>query len=323
MDGSVGTGGEQRLAAVTGGTGFLGRAVVAALVRNGWRVRLLARRDPGHPQLPTGGVEVVSGDLGADERLHRLVEGADAVVHAAGLIKARSREEFMRTNRDGSSRIARAVATTAPDARLVLVSSLAAREPQLSDYAASKRAGEEAATSACGRASWVVLRPSAIYGPWDRETFPIFRSARAWAMPLFHGPASRLCLIHVEDAAAAVVAMCAGGPSEAVFELSDERREGYPWRVVLEEAARAVGGSGRILPVPASVVTLAGALAGAVGPLVGRTPMLTSGKAREMLHADWSSSAAVQPPAGWWAPRIGLRDGFAATAKWYSDAAWM
>lgn len=312
-----------RVAAVTGGTGFLGRAVVAALAGNGWRVRLLARRDPGHPHPSGQEVDVVSGDLADADALRRLVRGADTVVHAAGLVKARSRADFMAVNGEGSGRVAAAAAAAAPSARLVHVSSLAAREPLLSDYAASKRAGEEAFRAAGGGASLVIVRPPAIYGPWDIETLAVFRAARGPVVPLFHGEEARLCLIHVEDAARAVAALCGAGPAGGVFEISDGRREGYPWRLVLEEAARAVGGRPRVVRIPPSILRLGGLLAVTGGRLLGRTPMLTPGKVREMLHPDWASSPQRQPPADVWAPRISLPDGFAATVRWYRDAGWL
>jgi len=312
-----------RVAAVTGGTGFLGRAVVAALVRNGWRVRLLARGNPAHPQLPDQELEVVFGDLADGNALRRLVGGVDAVVHAAGLIKARSRAGFMAVNGDGSGRIAAAVAAIAPSARLVHISSLAAREPQLSDYAASKRAGEEAVLKSCGNVPWVVVRPPAIYGPWDIETLTVFRAAKGPVVPLFHGPEARVCLIHVDDAAEAIAALCADGPSRRVFEVSDERREGYSWRSILDEAARAVGGAPRIVRVPPSLVRLGAVVVGTVGGLAGRTPILTSGKAREMLHPDWSSAPDRQPPPELWTPRIPLTHGFAGTVRWYREARWL
>ena len=218
------------LAAVTGATGFLGRHVVAALAAAGWRTRLLVRQDPVHPLFRDLVPEIVPGDLGDGRALARLVRGADAVVHLAGLIKAVDRAAFMAVNEGGSARLARAVAAEAPSARLVVVSSLAAREPGLSDYAASKRAGEEAAVRECGPAPWVVARPSAVYGPWDRETLAVFRAACGPVVPVLGGREARLGLIHAADAARAVAALCRpDAPAGKVFELSDARTDGYGW----------------------------------------------------------------------------------------------
>ncbi|MBK1842668.1 SDR family NAD(P)-dependent oxidoreductase [Azospirillum sp. YIM B02556] len=312
-----------RIAAVTGGTGFLGHAVVAALARRGWRVRLLVRRSAGHWPCPDQELELAFGDLADGGALRRLVRGADAVVHLAGLIKARAPADFLTVNRDGASRLAAAVAAAAPAARLVHVSSLAAREPDLSDYAASKRAGENAIRANCGSAPWVIVRPSAVYGPRDAETLAVFRGASGPVLPLLHGPDARVCLIHAEDAAAAVAALCADGPPSRIFELSDARRDGYSWRTVLDEAVRAVGGAPWIVRLPTPLVRLAGSAAGLAGRLAGRASILTPGKLREMLHPDWSSANDRQPPPAVWTPRIPLPEGFAGTVRWYRDAGWL
>ena len=172
------------LAAVTGATGFIGRHLVAELHRAGWRVRLLLRREPDVAEwrdLPPP--QVVAGALDDDAALERLVEGADVVIHLAGLIKAARRRDFLAVNRDGAAAMARAVERVAPGARFVLVSSLAAREPQLSDYAASKRAGEGAVLEVLGSRA-TVLRPPVVYGPGDRETLVFFQLAGRRLVPL-------------------------------------------------------------------------------------------------------------------------------------------
>ena len=103
------------------------------------------RRDADATSLSAEGVDTLLGDLLDVDSLARLQAGADAAINCAGLIKARDLGAFLAVNRDGAVRFAQA-----STARQVLVSSLAAREPQLSDYAASKRAGEEAALAVAG-----------------------------------------------------------------------------------------------------------------------------------------------------------------------------
>jgi len=161
-----------RLAAVTGATGFVGPHLVAALARHGWTLRLLIRRWTPLPSLPGVEADIVWGDLADEASLKRLVDGADAVVHAAGLIKARRPAEFDAVNRDGTARLS----ALAPDVPFLLLSSLAAREPQLSPYAASKRAAEEAIARRSG--AWLALRAPAVYGPGDRETLAYFKMAK-------------------------------------------------------------------------------------------------------------------------------------------------
>ncbi len=121
--------------ALTGATGFVGGHLVDRLVENGLSVRILARTPE---KVGRDDVDVVKGDLASPEALERLCAGADTVVHCAGRITAYSREQFDEVNVAGTVAMV-AAAKAAGTRRFVHVSSLAAREPTVSDYAASKR----------------------------------------------------------------------------------------------------------------------------------------------------------------------------------------
>lgn len=307
-----------RLAAVTGATGFLGRYIVRALADAGWAIRILARRDPSHPSWRGIEPQVVLGDLSDAGAMARLCEGADAVIHAAGLIKARTRAEFDRVNRLG---VEQAVAASPAEAHLMLVSSLAAREPRLSDYAASKRSGE-AALIASGRGRFTVVRPPGVYGPGDRETLALFRAARTWPVLPLLDAAARTPLIHAADAAAQIATLAAREPEDATYALSDARPEGYAWREIMAALAAGLGRTPAYATVPGAGLALAGALSELAAGVSGRAPIFTRGKAREFLHPDWSIAAGEQAP-GLPPPRFGLAEGFAATAGWYAAEGWL
>lgn len=309
-----------RLAAITGATGFLGRHLVRAVAALGYDVRILARRDPIDPMWRGLEPDVVPGSLQDCAALEPLCEGASVVIHAAGLIKARSAQALHEVNAAGVERIAQAAAA-AGAAHFVLISSLAAREAQLSDYAASKREGERFAQSILGE-RLTVIRPPAVYGPGDRETLELFATAqRLGRLPVFDS-AARLALIHVEDAAAQIAAL-AHTQSEVgrIVALSDARPEGYAWDEIAAAAGRAVGREVRILPLPPAILSVIGFAADAARRF-GASTILSSGKAREIRHADWSVSPAERasaPPA----VKFGLDDGFRHTVDWYRQAGWL
>lgn len=308
------------LAAVTGATGFFGRYIVTALAEAGWRVRILARRPATHPQLAGVPLEVVSGELTDRAALSELVDGADTIIHAAGLIKASSSTQFRAVNAEGTANVAAAIASSNPRARLLLVSSLAAREPQLSAYAETKRAGEERLKAILGsRTAWTIVRPTAIYGPWDRETLVIFRAAAFRIVPRPRVAGARITLIHASDAAAAIAALAGRGPVGTVLELTDERYDGYTWSEIISAAEAALNRKLLAIPVPAPIVRAAAVLNVAAARLLHRAPMLTPGKAREILHADWGSTADRQPAGDLWRPAIGLARGLRDTLSWYMD----
>jgi Nucleoside-diphosphate-sugar epimerases len=128
------------LVAVTGASGFIGRRLLMHLAAAGHRTRALLRSTPG--DLDPAPTEVITGDLADAEALTRLTRGADVVIHLAGRIKARRRADYFAVNRDGTAALVRALAGAEGEPHLLLISSLAAREPRLSDYAASKQAAE-------------------------------------------------------------------------------------------------------------------------------------------------------------------------------------
>jgi len=317
----IAPGAARPIAAVTGATGFIGRHLVTALAAAGWRPRLLLRRDVD--RWGTLDPEIVPGALESTASLQRLVDGADVVIHLAGLIKAARREAFFRVNQDGARRLANTFREHAPaSARFIMVSSLAAREPTLSDYAASKRAGEQAVLDTLGtRAS--VLRPPAVYGPGDRETLAFFQLARAPVVPLL-GPASaRAALIHVQDLVRLIVTLAALPGSGRVVTAADERPAGYSWQEVLQTAALAQGNTApRLFQAPHALLRGVAAV-GDLAKIFGSTQMLGSQKLRELRHPDWSVHADELPAGIDWQPEIPLAEGFADAVRWYRQAGWL
>lgn len=280
-------------------------------------MRVLARRDPVDALWRDVAPQIVVGGLEDPAALARLCAGADVVVHAAGLVKARSRADFDAVNVAGSIRLAEA---SRDAAHVVLVSSLTAREPGLSHYSASKHAGEQAMAGALGD-RLTIVRPCAIYGPGDRELLPVFQAAaRSPVLPILSETA-RICMIHVEDAARQTAAVATAAPLGRAVALSDSRTEGYAWRELMAEAARACGRSPRLAPVPKALIHGLG-ITNDFTALLGGTPMLTSAKARELLHPDWAIRLEERMEAA--APVLfDLPTGFSSTVAWYRNAAWM
>jgi nucleoside-diphosphate-sugar epimerase len=304
--------------AVTGATGFLGRRLVKVLAADGWTVRILARRDIADPSWLGLEPQLVIGDLANTRALAALCEGAEAVIHVAGLIKASSRAAFDRANVEGSRQVA--LAAKAAGARLIMVSSLAAREPQLSDYAASKRGGEDTAREIFGE-SLTIVRPPAVYGPGDVETVKLFQAAaRSPFLPVLD-PVARLTVIHADDAAACVAALVKT-PRPGLYALSDNRPEGYGWRELMQAASRAVGVSPRLIRIPAWVIKSLAILSKWASIATGEDTILTPGKARELLHADWSLSSN-DPIPDFPPTRYPLEEGFAQSVRWYRSEGWL
>jgi len=296
--------------ALTGATGFVGAALVRRLAAAGHEIRALMRPASIHKRPSELSARWIEGDLHDMESLRRLVEGADAVIHCAGAVRGATREQFDRVNVDGVSRMVQAAIQQKIAPRFLLISSLAAREPQLSWYAASKRQGEEVLAGQSGRLPWTVYRPCAVYGPGDREMLPVFRWMAKGIAPVLGDGSSRFSLIHVNDLAEAVVQWldcdcCQSG----IYELHDGHPYGYSWHEVIDAVKQLRAGYIVPIKVPSTLVGLVAASNLLLAGIFGYAPMLTPGKVRELYHADWiCDNTALQAAVGW-SPRTRLAEG--------------
>ncbi len=302
-----------RVVALTGATGFLGLHLVKALAEQGARIRILTRRNPVHEFWEGIEFEVVTGRLDQPEALAELAVGADAIIHAAGLIAAPSLAKILRTNRDGARNTALAARQHAPAAHFIHVSTLAAREPHISNYAFSKHAGEEAVRTVYADAphQLTIIRPPALYGPWDKATFSVFKAAGWPLIPVISR--GRVSALHVTDAAQALAQLALGPAWPGLFALPGGD---YGMDEIMAEAARAQGRAARLVHVPPALVRAAGALSGRFG----KNPVFNNGKARELLYPDWVVRPHEALP---YTPGISLADGFRQTIAWYRAKNWL
>ncbi|HET7574986.1 MAG TPA: NAD-dependent epimerase/dehydratase family protein [Sphingomicrobium sp.] len=298
--------------AVTGGTGFVGTRFIDIATAAGHEVRALTRR----PQRPQRQVEWVDGALEDAEALRKLVTGCDSVVHIAGVLKASDAKDFDRGNVEGTLAML-AASTAAGISRFVHVSSLAAREPQLSLYGASKARSEELVERS--GLDWVIVRPPAVYGPGDKETLDLFKMARRGQ--IFMPPRGRLSLIHVGDLARLLLA-CAdeSAPSKLVIEPDDGRAGGWSHREFGDALGRAVGTPARTVSTPRFLLSFASRADRLVR---GANAKLTADRVAYFCHPDWVVTAGKCPPGDLWKPQVETGRGLAETAAWYEREGWL
>ncbi len=300
--------------AITGATGFVGQALLDQAVAIGLPVRALTRK----PQGPRAGIEWVRGDLDAPGYLAQLVAGAEAVIHVAGVVNAVDAAGFEHGNVTGTLNLIEA-AKAAGVPRLIHVSSLSAREPQLSAYGASK-ARSEKLVMASGL-DWTIVRPPGIYGPRDVDYFEMFRMARWGVLPV-PPREGRSSLIHVDDLARLLLALLPGG--EAVTHRTFEPADGKPDGWSHYELARAIGWAMESRPWIVHLSSAALNRAARLDRLLRRDrARLTADRVGYMTHPDWVVSAAAAPPNALWQPKVPTRDGLRATARWYRDNDWI
>ncbi len=292
-----------RRVAITGASGFIGRRLVAELAGR-YQLRVLLRE--GRPAPATADLEVVRGTLESRAALAALVNGVDAVVHCAGAVRGRRLPHFA-ANVGGTLSLVNAAEAHNPGLRLLALSSLAAREPTLSAYAATKRAGEASIMES--RLDWCILRPPAVYGPGDTELHGLFDAMGRGLGVHPKVPGGRVSVLHVDDLASAVAAWLASGGPGGIFELDDGTPGGYDWPGICELVARVRGRRVHRLPVPRRLLWLIAASNDVWSRLRGYQPMLTPGKVRELYHSDWTTDGAPFRAATGWHPTINLECG--------------
>ena len=298
--------------AITGGTGFVGSRLVDAAIGAGHSVKALTRR----PQEPRPSLEWVSGSLADRGAIEELVDHADAVIHVAGVINALDAAGFEAGNVTGTL-TALAAATASGVTRFVHTSSIAAREPQLSLYGASK-AKSETLVERSGL-DWIIVRPPAVYGPGDKETLELFKMAKLGIVLL--PSKGRLSLIHVDDLARLLLALAdPDAPSGLIIEPDDGHGGGWSHKELAQALGSAVGRRGISLSVPTGLMKL-GAKADRL--LRGDKAKLTADRAAYFSHPDWVADPARSPSPKLWQPRIPTSEGLTATAAWYANRGWL
>jgi 2-alkyl-3-oxoalkanoate reductase len=300
--------------ALTGATGFIGSAIARKLVKEGWRVRALIRAPSGPARLEGISIHWVHGTLENIELLDGLVGDADAVIHCAGTLRGITDADFHAVNVEAVSRLAQIAALRCPAPRFLLISSLAAREPDLSAYAASKRMGEIALSQTAGTSTWTVLRPPAVYGPGDRALLPLFRLMQHGIAPLLGRTDARFSLLYVEDLAEAVIKWLVSESGESrVFELDDGHPSGYSWCEVAETFERLRGKAAfrfHVSELPMNVIAKLNQIAASA---LGYAPMFTPGKVREIRHPEWVCDNSMFCQVASWKPTMCLEEGLRAT----------
>lgn len=237
------------------------------------------------------------------------------MIHVAGVVSARDRAGFDAGNVAGTAAVMAAM-QDAGLGRFVHVSTLAAREPGVSLYGASKAVAEDRVRAS--GLDWAIVRPPAVYGPRDREILELFRMAARGIMLL--PPGGRLSVVHVTDLVRLLLVLATGGPGGVVYEPDDGVANGWDHADFARALGVAVGR--RVLPIaaPAALLRAASRVEGWVRP---NDAKLTPDRVRYFLHPDWVSTAHARPPAELWQPAVATPDGLRATAEWYRREGWL
>lgn len=263
------------LVTVFGGSGFIGKYVVRALVQDGWRVRVAMRRPHTGLDLKVignvGQVQLVQANLRFPLSVERAVDGADAVVNLVALLFESGKQTFDALHVKSSETLAKACAQ-AGIKNLVHISALGADVTASSNYARTKGEGETLIREHVASAD--ILRPSIVFGPED-NFFNQFAAMTQFspALPLIGGGQTKFQPIYAGDVAQAVATCLQRGTQGQTYSLGGP--ETYTFKELMEFVLEHIDRRRLLLPVPwlaANIMGFFGELSGAL-PFVA--PFLT------------------------------------------------
>jgi nucleoside-diphosphate-sugar epimerase len=292
-----------RTVALTGGTGFIGRHIIECARSKGYHIRALTRQ----PQPPAAGITWIEGGLRDSSALDELLQDVDVLIHLAGAVRGVTREDFYATNVDGVKSLLSALNLQKRRIPLLYVSSLAARHPELSNYANSKHAAEQLIRAQASNL-WTIMRPPAVYGPGDTELQPLFDLMRhgLGVHPKHDG---RFSMLFVSDLAEAIVDWVNAPCTGSTLDLHDGQRMGYSWQEILDVAGSVLNRKVRSIAIAKPVLQFVGLWNTLIGRWFG-APMITAGKVRELYYHDWTCSNQEISKRLQWQPQVTFADGF-------------
>ena len=289
--------------ALTGATGFIGSHILNELLANDYRVRILAR-NASNSKINHPNVEVIIGDLHQQPSLNTLTSNVDFIIHCAGRVRSANPEPFIHDNVTGTKNILSSVSQT-NNCKVIMISSLSAREPSISDYASSKLASESALKQS-NLKQWTIIRPPAVYGPGDTELKPVFDWMKRGVLWVPGSAMQQFSLLHVDDLSSLVLSQLnLTTQSRNTIEPNDGNQ--YSWQKIQQISERFFHRKIRMIRIPDAVLSLAAYSNVLFSRILNYSPMLTPGKVRELLHDNWISEGT--PCINHWTPKVDLKIG--------------
>lgn len=321
---------------VTGGTGFIGSHLIEHLLAKDCEIRTIAKDEQNMPESNSQKIEVILADLNGKEDWSHVFDGVEMVYHLAGLTRAKVAREYYQGNYLATKRFVRLCKKHCPHLkRFVYVSSLAATGPcngkivdetsdyhPVSDYGKSKMLAEKEVLKAGKTMPIVIVRPSAVYGPRDRDMYEYFKLIRQGVHPVIGFGKKHLNLIHVEDLVRGII--LAGESKKAsnqIIFLGSE--QAYTNEQIGNAIARVLSCSPLRIRIPHSLIYFIGATAQFFGMITGKQIFFNIQKAKEAVQSNWDCSVAKARDLLGFRPEIPLLDGMQQTYKWYKQHHWL
>lgn len=322
---------------VTGATGFIGSHLVEALLQRGDQVRCLVRNLSDLKWLEGLPIEATKGDCHDKSSLKAAVAGVDQLFHLAGVTRAVDEKTYFQVNAYGTENLIRACLEHNPSLqKFIYLSSQAAAGPcqngghkketdlcePVSPYGQSKRMGEDFALAHAHELPLLILRPSAVYGPRDRDMYTIFKLLSKKIKPCFYTHEQRMSLCFVEDVVQAI--LLASERKEGIgeiFFLSDGKD--YLMEEASDIVASAMGVNPVCIRIPEWMIYGVASVSEYLSKLTGKPALLSRGKVEEMVQINWVCDITKARTVLGFNPLVSLAEGARLTFEWYKKENWL
>jgi nucleoside-diphosphate-sugar epimerase len=321
---------------ITGASGFLGYHLVQSALEMGLDVSAGIRNNSNTKHLQAFPVKYVYPDFDNIKSLENEFDKQqyDYIIHAAGITKAKKEEDFNNVNARYTYNIATAAAKMSSLKKIVFISSLAAVGPlenmdgvitehttpqPVTGYGKSKLLAEQQLTAI--DIPWLILRPTAIYGPREKDIFILLRMIRNGIEPYIGNMPQQLSFIHVGDVADAAVNALFSRQQKKIYNLADGNSYN---RYELAGITKSVLKKRTIrfhLPI-GFVRSLAGALE-TTYDVFNKVPALNKDKIQELTASNWNCSITKAAHELGFNPSYTLKEGLTQTLQWYKRHKWL
>lgn len=325
------------IALVTGATGFIGSHLVEALLQRGVHVRCLLRKESDLKWLKGLPIEVALGDCLDKTSLKGAVKGVDLVFHLAAVTKALKEKTYFEINALGTENLIRACLRNNPHIQKFLyLSSQAAAGPcrngnkkkesdpcdPVSPYGQSKRLGEELALAHAQDIPLLILRPSAVYGPRERDFYTCFKLVSKRIKPSLGGQVQRISLCYVQDLIQGILSAAESQTTSGeIFFISDGND--YSVKEVLDLIAQTMDIHALRIRVPKRMILGIAFFSEYFSKISQKPSLMNKGKAKEMVQEDWTCDITKVKTILGFQPQFQLSEGIRLTYHWYKNEKWL
>jgi nucleoside-diphosphate-sugar epimerase len=325
------------ISVVTGASGFVGSHVVDKLISAGHEVKCILRKTSSRRWLENKSVEIIDCGLFDKESLKNVLKDADYLFHIAGVVKAKSQEEYNKGNVETTRNLLDVLCEVNTNIkRVLIVSSQTACGPSLmgepfneempehpiTRYGKSKFAQEQLAKSYMKKLPITIVRPTAIYGERDTEIYLFFKTYKQGLMGLIGFDKKQVSLVHVEDLSRGIVlaATSANSIGQTYFIGSEDY---YDWLQIGEACRNAIGRKAITIRLPHSLVYTVAGFAQLFSMFSSNAATFNIEKARDFVQKNWTCNVAKAKKDFGYNQTISIGPGITRTIDWYRAMKWL